>query len=167
MYSKWASPTVYVKKKSKEISVCTDFFTGLNSALKDYHFSLTSPEGIFEKLSSGKFFSKIDLSDAYLQIPVDKECSELLCINICKGLNRFEWLPFRVNVTPTIFQQVMDTMLSGLEFEIPYLDDILMNSQSAEQHKAHMYKVFKRIQDYGLKLKEGNRDFFFFFNGKK
>ena len=34
------------------------------------------------------------------------------------------------------------------------MDDIIVNSQSAEQHKAHMYEVFKRIQDSGLKLKE-------------
>ena len=73
---------------------------------------------------------------------------------------KFEWLQFGVKVAPAIFQQVMDTMLSGLEFVIAYLDDILMNSQSAKQHKAHMYKVFKRIQDYRFKLKEGKCNIF-------
>ena len=34
-YSEWAAPTVYLKKKSKEIRVCTDFSTRLNAALKD------------------------------------------------------------------------------------------------------------------------------------
>lgn len=77
-YSEKASPTVYIKKKSKEIHVCADFSTGLNSALKDHHYPLPSPEEIFAKLSGGKHFSKIDLSDAYLQIPVDEECLKLL-----------------------------------------------------------------------------------------
>ena len=53
----------------------------------------------------------------------------------------------------------MDTMISGLEFAIAYLDDIFKNSQSAERHKAHVYEVFKRIQNYGFKLKEGKYDF--------
>ena len=36
-FSQWAAPTVYVKKKSKEIRVCADFSTGLNVILRDYH----------------------------------------------------------------------------------------------------------------------------------
>ena len=92
-------------------------------------------------------------------MPVDKECPTLLCINTYGGLYKFERLPFGVKVTLDIFQQVMDTMLTELEFVIAYLDYILMNSQSANQHKAHIYKVFKRIQDYGFKLKEGQCDF--------
>ena len=49
---------------------------------------------------------------------------------------------------------VMDTMLSEPEFVTVYLDDILMNSQSAKQHKALMYEAFKRIHDDGFELKE-------------
>ena len=48
-FSKWAAPTVYIRKKSKEIRVCADFSTGLNAALKYYHYSLPSPEEAFNK----------------------------------------------------------------------------------------------------------------------
>lgn len=85
-FSEWAAPTVYVKKKSNQIRVCADFSTGLNDALQDHHYPLPSPEEIFNKLNGGKIFSKIDLSDAYLQIEVDEESSKLLCINAHKGL---------------------------------------------------------------------------------
>ena len=63
-YSEWASPTVYVNKKSKEFRVCAGFSIGLNNALKDYHYPLPSPEEIFSKIGGGFFFSKFDLSDA-------------------------------------------------------------------------------------------------------
>ena len=66
-FSQWAAPTVYVKKKSKEIRVCADFSTGLNAVLRDYHYPLPGPGEIFTKLNGGKIFSKVDLSDAYLQ----------------------------------------------------------------------------------------------------
>ena len=79
--SEWAAPTVYIRKKSKDIRVCADFSTGLNAALKDYHYPLPSPEEVFNKLNGGKVFSKIDLSETYLQIPVEENCSKLLCIN--------------------------------------------------------------------------------------
>lgn len=63
-FSKWAVPTVYVKKKSKEIRVCADVSTGLNAALEDYHYSLPSPEEVFTKLNGDKDFSNVDLSNA-------------------------------------------------------------------------------------------------------
>ena len=81
---------------------------------------------------------------------MDDECSKLLFINIHRGLYKFERLPLGVKVAPAIFQQVIAIMLSGLEFALAYLNDILINSQSAEQHKVHMYEVFKRIQDIFL-----------------
>ena len=45
-FSEWVAPTVYIRKKSKEIRVCADFSTGLNAALKDYHYPLPSPEEV-------------------------------------------------------------------------------------------------------------------------
>ena len=76
---------------------------------------------------------------------MEEECSKLLCVNTHRGFYKFGRLPFWIKVAPTIFQQFMDTMFSGLEFSIAYLDDILMNCQSAKQHKANVYEVFKRI----------------------
>ena len=159
-YGDWAAPTVYIKKKSKEIRICTNFSTGLNAALKDFNYPFPCLEDIFAKLNGGKFFSKIDLREAYLQILVEEESSKLLCINPHRGLFKFECLPFGVKVTPAIFQQVMDTMLSGFDFAVVYLDDILMKSQSSGKHKEHVHKVFAKIQDYGFILKEFKCDFF-------
>jgi hypothetical protein len=159
-HSEWASPTVYVKKKSKEIRVYADFSTGLNKALKEHHYPLPSPQEIFAKLAGGKYFSKIDLSDAYLQIPVDEESSKLLCINTHKGLYKFKRLPFGVKVAPAIFQQTMDMMLNGLDFAVAYLDDVLISSASKDRHKAYVKQVFKRIQDYGFKVKDEKCTFF-------
>ena len=70
-YYDWASPMVYIKKKSKEMRVCANFSTGLNDVLKNYHYPLLGPEEVFAQLCRGWIFSKIDLSDAYQQIEVD------------------------------------------------------------------------------------------------
>lgn len=159
-YSQWAAPTIYVKKESGEIRVCADFSTGLNAAIKDYHYPLPSLEEVFTKLNGGKFFSKIDLSKAYLQVPADEESSRLLCINTHKGLYKFQRLPFRIKVAPAIFQQIMGTILGGLDFTIAYLDDILINSKNIVQHWEHVQEVFRQIQNYGFKVKENKCDFF-------
>ena len=146
-------------KKSKKICVCTDFSTGLNATLKDFNYPFPCPEDIFAKLNSGKFFLKIDLSDAYLQIPVEEVSLKLLCINTHRRLYKFKYLPFGVKVVPAIFQLVIDTMLNGLDFVVAY-SDILMKSKNIIEYKEHVHKVFTKIQDYGFKLKETKGDFF-------
>ena len=134
---------------------------GLNAALKEYHYPLLSPDEVFSNLNGGKIFSKIDLSDVYLQVPMEENSSRLLCIITHRGLFKFERLAFEVKVAPVIFQQVMDTMLGSLDFTIAYLDDILIKNQDKDEHKMHVNQVFKHIQDYSFKIKESKCDFFF------
>ena len=91
-FSEWAAPTIYMRKNSKEIRVCADFSRGLNTALKDYHYPPPSPEEVFNKSNGGELFSKIGLSEANLQIPVEENSSRLLCINTHRGLYKFDRL---------------------------------------------------------------------------
>ena len=146
--SDWTSPTVYMKKKSK------DFSTGLNDALKSYHYPLPRAEDTFAQLSRGRIFSKIDLSDEYLLSKVDDECSKLLTINTHRGIFKFNRLEFGIKVTQAIFQQVMNKILSGLDVKVAYLDDILLISKNTEEYKKNVFEVFRRIQVYGFKLKD-------------
>ena len=158
-FSKWAAPTVYIRKKSKEIRVCADFSTGMNAALNDYHYPLPSPEDVFNKLNGGKVFSKIDLSKAYLQIPVEENSSKLLCINTHRGLYKFDRLVFGIKVATAIFQRVMNTMLGGFDFTFAYLDDIVISSKMKELHREHLNKVFTQIREFTFNVKEAKCDF--------
>ena len=117
------------------------------------------PEEVFNKLNGGKVFSKIDLSEAYLQIPVEENSSKLLCINTHRGLYKFDRLVFGIKVAPAIFQQVMDTMLGGFDFTFAYLDDIVISSKMKELHREHLNKVFAQIRGFGFKVKEAKCDF--------
>ena len=150
-----------VRKKSNQIRFCTDFSTGLNQALKDHHYPLPSPEEIFNKINGGKIFSKVDISDAYIQIEVEENSSKLQCVNTYRGLYEFYRLAFGVKVAPAIFQQVMDAMLGDLDFATAYLDDILIPRKSVTEHRKHIMCVFDKLQEYGFKVKEAKCDFFF------
>lgn len=128
-HSDWASTHVYMKNK---ICVCTDFSTMLTDC-QAYNYLLPSQKVICA--NGGKYFSNLELSDAYLQ--VDEKCSKLLSINTHKGLYKFNWLTSGIKLSPGIFQQVMDKMLSGLCFAIAYLDDILIKPENREQDIHH------------------------------
>ena len=77
-------------------------------------YPLPTPEEIFLKLNGGKVFQKIDLSEVYLQVKVEEECTKYLTIHTHSGLYHLRRLPFGLKVAPSLFQHIMDTMLSGL-----------------------------------------------------
>ena len=95
-------------------------------------------------------FSKLDLSEAYLLILVDKERVKYLIIKKHIGQYRFNRLPFGIKITPVIFQQIMDTSLKDVDFAIAYLDDILIKSKSREQHAEHVKEVFESNMAWNL-----------------
>ena len=146
-------PQYTSERSPNEIRICADFSTGLNAVLKDYLCPLPTPEEVFNKLNGGVVFSKVDLSDAYLQIPVEEECSKLMCINNHRGLYKFERLAFGVKVAPAIFQQVIDTILGCFDFACAYLDNIVIAIKSTEEHCRQIHEVFERIHNFGFRIK--------------
>ena len=61
-------------------------------------------------------------------------------------------MPFGIKVAPGIFQQIIDMLLNDVDFAIAYLDDILMKSESQEEHTKYVKEVFEKIKQYGLKF---------------
>lgn len=152
-YSQWAAPIVAVTKANGTTRICGDFSTGLNDALESHRYPLPLPEDIFATMAGGKFFSKIDLSDAYLQIKVQNESKQFLTINTHRGLFQYNRLPFGVKSAPGIFQQIMDSMMADIEGAVSYLDDIIVVGKTAEDHKVKLIKTLERIYNWGFRLR--------------
>jgi hypothetical protein len=98
----WASPVVQVLKKDGRVRICGDFKVTLNSFLQVDQYPMPK-------------FSKIDLRQAYLQLPMDEESVKLLAINTHKGLYQVTRLPFGVASSLAIWQCTIDQILQGLE----------------------------------------------------
>ncbi|KAK6733039.1 hypothetical protein RB195_017044 [Necator americanus] len=152
-HSEWAAPIVVVQEKNGSIRLCADYSTGLNDALEQNHYPLPTPEDTFTKLNGGRYFSQLDLAEAYLQLEVADVSKQLLTINTHRGLYRFNRLPSEVKPAPCIFQQCMDALIAGLDGTAAYLDDILVTGRTIGEHNARLEVVLKRIQDYGFRVR--------------
>uniref|UniRef100_A0A914VKS3 RNA-directed DNA polymerase n=1 Tax=Plectus sambesii TaxID=2011161 RepID=A0A914VKS3_9BILA len=152
-YSDWAAPIVVVAKPGGKIRLCADFSTGLNEALDLHKYPLPRPEELFQRLNGGKLFSKLDFSDAYLQVELDDDSKKLVVINTHKGLFRYNRLPFGVSSAPAIFQQVMERMLTGIPGVGVYLDDVIVTGANDESHDRRLQQVLRRIQEYGFRVR--------------
>ena len=149
-YSRWAAPIVVVRKVNSKVRISADYSTGLNNALDAHQYPLPIPENCSAKLNGGICFAKIDFSDAFLQLEVDEDAKELLTINTHKGLFRYNRLPFGVKTAPSIFQQTMDAMLTGITGATAFLDDIIVSGTSPDELLQQLISVFEHIQQYGF-----------------
>ncbi|XP_058449102.1 uncharacterized protein K02A2.6-like [Malaya genurostris] len=152
-FSDWAAPIVVVRKTNGSIRICGDYSTGLNNALQPHQYPLPLPEEIFNKLANCTVFSRIDLSDAFLQVEVDESSRDLLTINTHSGLYRYNRLPPEVKTAPGAFQQLIDTMLGGLPHTCGYLDDVVVGDVTTETHWENLRAVFQRISEFGFTIR--------------
>ncbi|CAH8529728.1 unnamed protein product [Dicrocoelium dendriticum] len=152
-YSEWAAPIVVIKKGNGKVRICADFSTGLNSMLENHQYPLPIPEDLFTKLNGGKWFAKLDLADAYLQVPVAENCRTLLTVNTHLGLFQYNRLPFGVKTAPAIFQQIMDTLLNDIPGVAVYLDDALIMGSDPQALLATLEKVLTRLEEAGFRLR--------------
>lgn len=82
-------------------------------------------DDIFAGLANCKFFCKIDLKGAYLQLEVSerqRSRKKILTIITIKGLYRYSRMALDIKSGPSIFQSIMDQMLSRLDRVFCYQD---------------------------------------------
>ncbi len=60
------------------------------------------------------------------------------------GLFEFLCMPFGLKNAAQAFQRLMDQVCRGLEEVFVYIDDILIASSNASEHKRHLRQLFQR-----------------------
>ena len=116
-------------------------------------YPLTKLEDLFASLAGGKKFSKLDLSQAYQQLPLDEKLTNFATVNTHRRLYRYTHLPFEVASAPVLFQKLMDTVLQGIQHVICYIDDILVTGTNHIDHLCNLVTVFERLRHHGFRLK--------------
>lgn len=129
-----------VSKKDGGHRFCVDF-RKLNSISKP----LPLIDDILALLGKAKYFSTLDLRSWYWQVALDEADKEKAAFTCHLGLFQFRVMPFGLANAPGIFQQLI--VLGGCEsFAMAYLDDILIFSETVEQHFFHLKQVLGRLR---------------------
>ena len=123
-FVEWAAPIVPVMKGDGRVRTCGEYKVTINRAAKLNRYPIPRTEELFTSLSGGKAFTKLDLSHACLQVPLEEESRRYVTINMHKGLFEYNRLPFGVASAPSIFQRVMENLLQGVCGVCVYLEDI-------------------------------------------
>ena len=173
--SPWASPIVVVPKKSQpgeppKKRLCIDFrkINNLQQAVITEGKSkgclslvpLPKIDEMYAKLKGAKFFSTIDLRSGYYHIALGKDSRAKTAFVTPFGKYEFLQVPFGLAQAPAYFQHLMNQVLDNCSFAMTYLDDIIIFSETEEEHLAHIEEIFRRLEAADLKMKRSKCDFF-------
>lgn len=150
--SDWASPLVLVNKPDGSLRICADYKATLNPVLLIDRYPLPKIDDLMARLSGARYYSKIDLSQAYNQIELD-ETKKFTVINTHRGLYQYNRLVYGLSSSPGIFQRIMCNLLKDIPNVEVFLDDVIICGKSTEEHLAALEAVFSKLHSNGLKLK--------------
>ena len=149
--SPYSAALLFVPKKNGELRMCIDY-RALNELTKKNKYPLPRIDDILEQLEGSRWFTKLDLESGYHQIRVHPDDVEKTAFTTCIG--HYEWvvLPFGLCNAPATFSQMMMEVFGELigKGVLVYLDDILIHSQTADEHIDQLRKVFKRLRANSL-----------------
>jgi hypothetical protein len=147
-YSQYASPAFLVPKPSGGQRMVVDYRL-LNRKIVFDAFPMPNVEAAFANFGKAKIFSVLDLNSAYYQIPLSAKTHF--------GLFEFNKLPLGISVGCQVLSRVVDTLFGDLNHRFVYnfMDDLVVYSNSFEEHLLHLKEVFARLKKAGFTL---NRD---------
>lgn len=152
--SPYCSPIVLVKKKDHTWRMCIDF-RKINENSERDAYPMPHIPSILSRLQKAKYVSSIDLKNGYWQVPIRPEDRQFTAF-VVPGRGLFQWrvMPFGLHSAPATFQRLLDSVV-GQKYEafaIPYLDDIIIFSESFEEHLEHLQTILQALRKANLKI---------------
>ena len=160
--SPWCNAVVLVRKKDGSLRFCIDFRKLNSLTVKDSH-PLPRICETLESLAGAAHFSTFDMNSGFWQVPMDEESKQNTAFTLgSMGLYECESMPFGLCNTPPTFQQLMQNCLGelNLTYCLIYLDDVIVFSDTPEEHLRRMRVVFDCLREHGLKLKPSKCEVF-------
>ena len=142
--SPWCNAVVLVRKKDGLLRFCINFRRLNALTVKDSH-PLPRICETLESLAGVAHYPTFDLNSGFWQVPMDEESKQYTTFTLgSMGLYECESMPFRLcNALPT-FQRLMQNCLGelNLTYCLIYLDDVIVFSETPEEHLQRMRVVF-------------------------
>ena len=157
-HSPWTSDVVLVRKRDGSLRMCVDY-RQLNKRTISDSYALPRAEELLDTLSGSKYFTVLDMKSGNHQVELLEEhkCRTAFTVGPL-GFWEFNRLPFGLCNTPASYQRLMEQCLGDLNMKICciYHDDLIIFSDTLEEHLERLHIVLKRLRECNLKLSPKN-----------
>ncbi len=149
--SPWASRLVMVPKKDGSIRTCIDF-RGVNELCVKDAYPNPNVYDTLEKLRGALWFTSFDAEKGYYQIGLTERAKDITAFRAQYGLYRFNRMPFGLKNAGAVFNRVMHRALGDIIGKccMVFVDDIIVFSNTWEEHIEHIDMVLTRLQKIGM-----------------
>jgi hypothetical protein len=149
--SEAGTPILFVLKKDGSLRLYVDY-RGLNAITKKNRHLLPLISETLDRLGRATVFSALDLKDAYYRIPIKRGDEWKTAFRTRYGYFEYNIMPFGLYNTLATFQAYINRALAGLVdiCYVVYLDDIIIYSDTREQHVRDLRAVLERLRKFTL-----------------
>lgn len=137
-------------------------FQKLNTQTITDRYPIPDINMTIQSLGQAKIFSTIDLESGFHQILIREEDREKTGFSINHAKFHFKRMPFGLKNAPSIFQRCVNEILHEFigKFAYVYIDDVIIFSNSEEEHMQHISLIFKALHGANMKISEEKSKFF-------
>ena len=147
----WVNSMVVNEKRSGKLRICIDP-RDLNKALLREHFQLPTQQGITSRLAGAKYFSKLEATSGFWQMPLDEDSPYLITFNTPFGRYRFTVVPFGVTFAQEVFHRTVHEHFRDLPGCETNIVDILTWGRTIEEHDRNVERDLNRVQEINMTL---------------
>ena len=152
-----SAPTIPAKKAPdgtwSDHRFCCDF-RRCNELIAPMNTHVPVADDLFQKLGKSRYFTKLDMRSGFFQLPLHMDSRDITAFWWHDNLYRYTRAPFGIRTCPAAFQAIMDAELqhAGLTGCTEcFIDDILVHSETFEEHLSHVRRVLQMLINCGLK----------------
>lgn len=145
----------FKKEENKKSRLCIDF-RDLNKIIVPQAQPFPLIEDLMIKTRNCKFFTTLDINSAFWAIPLRIEDRKKTGFVTQEGHFQWNCLPFGLKTSPAIFQRILSNILRKYkltDFTVNYINDILIYSETFEDHINHLTQLLEAIKTEGFRLK--------------
>lgn len=148
--SPYGAPLFFVKQKGQLRGVID--YRALNRITKHNNAPIPRTDEMFDRLGRARFYSKLDLKTGFHQIRINPADVEKTAFKTKYGQFEFLVMPMGLRNAPATFQALMNSIFRDCidDFIVVYMDDILIFSESRDDHLKHLRIVLSRLRDHQL-----------------
>jgi hypothetical protein len=149
-----------VEKKDGTRRMCIDY-QALNEVTIKNKYPLPRIQDLFDQLRRASVFSKIDLRSGYHQLRIRPSDILKTTFITMYGLYEYTVMSFGLTNVPAFFMNLMNNVFMDYldMFVVVFIDDILIYSQSEEEHVDHLKMVLQRLREHQLYAKLSKCEF--------
>jgi hypothetical protein len=158
--SPWGAPILFIEKEDGTQQMCMDYHS-LNEFTIKTKYPLPWIEDLFDQMKGASVFSKIDLRSGYHQLRIWESNIHKIAFHTRYGLYEYTMMSFGLTNAPAYFMYLMNKVFTEYldKFVVVFIDDILVYSETEEEHEKPLRLVLEKLRANQLYAKFSKCEF--------